>query len=266
MSYENLFRLDKRVVVLIGGSGLIGRELARSLPEYGARVVVGARDVEKFNKFIESVEFSRGCERPVCYQVDISDEFSISGFLKKIVEEFGEIDVLINNAWPRTEDWGAGFEDVAAQSLYKNLCDHAGGFFLSCQKSVEHMNQEKGGVILNIGSIYGTVGPHFPIYDNTDMTCPAAYSLIKGGIHTFSKYLATYLAPRNIRVNCLSPGGIADSSRQDPVFVDNYKKNTPLGRMGAPDDLVGPVIFLISDASKYITGEILHVDGGWTAW
>ncbi|HDH53711.1 MAG TPA: SDR family oxidoreductase, partial [Nitrospirae bacterium] len=185
---------------------------------------------------------------------------------EKTVNDFGKIDILINNAWPRTDDWGARFEKIKADSLYKNLCDHAGGYFLCCQHAANYMKKQKEGVILNMGSIYGVVGPHFPIYENTDMTCPAAYSLIKGGIHTFTKYLATYLAPYNVRVNCMAPGGIADNTRQESDFVEKYNKNTPLGRMGKPEDLIGPTIFLISDASRYVTGEVLVVDGGWTAW
>lgn len=266
MGYKNIFRLDGKVVVLLGGSGLIGRELVRSLPEFGARVVVGGRDAGRFDDFMETVDLPKECFSPVFFEIDLAEELSIARFYASVAERFGVLHALINNAWPKSRDWGGKFESVSAQSLYQNLCAHAGGFFLSCQKAIEYMNPEQGGVVLNIGSIYGTVGPHFPIYENTGMICPAPYSLIKGGIHAFSRYLATYLAPRNIRVNCLSPGGIAESEIQSPVFVANYSKNTPMQRLGSPEDLVGPVIFLISEASKYMTGEIVHVDGGWTAW
>jgi NAD(P)-dependent dehydrogenase (short-subunit alcohol dehydrogenase family) len=266
MNTENLFSLDDKVVVLTGGSGLIGKEVAFGLSRFGAKLVVGVRDVNNFEIQLESIQLPDKCHLPVCYELDISNESSIIEFFQNTVDNFGRLDVLINNAWPKTNDLGLPFEEVKAESLYKNLCAHAGGYFLCCQHGAHYMKKQQAGVILNMGSIYGVVGPHFPIYENTDMTSPAAYALIKGGVHTFTKYLATYLAPFNIRVNCIAPGGILNSVRQAPAFVDNYKSKTPLGRMGEPEDIVGPTIFLISEASRYVTGEILMVDGGWTAW
>lgn len=263
---NSLFRLDGKVIVLTGGTGKIGKEAVRQLPMLGAQIVVGVRDIDKFNDQIDTIDLPEDCLKPACYKLDISDESSVQLFFQGVVKDFGRIDVLVNNAGPKTEDWLTQFEDVRPTSLYKNLCDHAGGYFLCCQRAALYMKKQGKGVVLNIGSIYGDVGPHFPIYENTNMTCPAAYSLIKGGIHTFTKYLATYLAPFNIRVNCLAPGGISNDVCQEPDFVERYKKNTPLGRMGNPEDLVGPIIFLISDASCYVTGEVLLVDGGWTAW
>ncbi|MEE9118712.1 MAG: SDR family oxidoreductase [Calditrichia bacterium] len=263
---NTLFRLDNRVVILTGGSGLIGSEAVRQLPMLGAQVVVGVRNTDKFNDQVKSISLPEDCPKPVCYKLDISDSSSVQSFFRETINNFKRVDVLINNAFPRTDDWLTPFEDVKPTSLYKNLCDHAGGYFLCCQEAAHYMKKQKKGVMLNIGSIYGNVGPHFPIYENTGMTLSSAYSLIKGGIHTFTKYLATYLAPHNIRVNCLSPGGILDNTHQDPEFIKNYIKNTPLGRMAKPDDIIGPMIFLISDASKYVTGEVLMVDGGWTAW
>ncbi|MCP4264271.1 MAG: SDR family oxidoreductase [Candidatus Brocadiaceae bacterium] len=265
-SPDKLFRLDNRVVILTGGSGLIGSEAVRQLPMFGARVVVGVRDTDRFKDQLKDISLPEGCSLPVCYKLDISDHESVQSFFSKVASDFSKIDVLINNAFPRTKDWSALFEDVRPSSLYKNICDHAGGYFLCCQEAAFYMKKHNKGVILNVGSIYGNVGPHFSIYENTDMTSSSAYSLIKGGIHTFTKYLATYLAPHNIRVNCMSPGGIRDNGSQHPEFIKNYTKNTPLGRMAEPDDIIGPTIFLISDASKYVTGEVLMVDGGWTAW
>lgn len=127
------------------------------------------------------------------------------------------------------------------------------------------MKNFNGGVILNLGSIYGHIGPRFSIYEGTEMNSAPVYPLIKGGIHTFTKYLASYLGSYNIRVNCIAPGGVKDESTQNQIFIQNYEKITPLKRMGCPDDIIGPVLFLCSDASSYVTGVILFVDGGWTA-
>lgn len=263
---EKLFRLDGKVVVLTGGSGLIGSEAVRQLPTLGAQLVIGVRDTGRFDDMLNSLSLPEGSPVPVCYKLDISDDASIQSFFRQANDNFKRVDILINNAFPRTGDWSNKFEDIKAESLYKNLSDHAGGYFLCCQEASIYMKKQKSGVILNIGSIYGDVGPHFPIYEETDMTSSAVYSLIKGGIHTFTKYLANYLAPNNIRVNCLSPGGVCDKTNQHPEFIKNYAKNTPMGRMAEPDDIIGPMIFLISNASKYVTGTVLMVDGGWTAW
>ena len=265
-SPDTLFRLDGKVVVLTGGSGLIGLEVVRQLPLFGAQIVVGVRDTGRFDDMLNSLSLPEGNPFPVCYELDISNDSSVQSFFRQVNDTFNKVDVLINNAFPRTEDWSDKFEDVKPGSLYKNLSDHAGGYFLCCQKAALYMKKQKSGVILNLGSIYGEIGPRFPIYENTDMTSAAAYSLIKGGIHTFTKYLATYLALHNIRVNCLSPGGVCDRAYQHPEFIKNYEKNTPMGRMAEPDDIIGPMIFLISDASRYVTGTVLRVDGGWTAW
>ena len=125
------------------------------------------------------------------------------------------------------------------------------------------MKNQEFGSIVNISSIYGTVGPDFTIYEGTNMTMPAAYSAIKGGVINFTRYLASYLGPQNIRVNTISPGGIFDN--QPANFVDNYNKKVPLRRMGLPNDITPSVIFLLSDESSYITGQNIIIDGGWTA-
>lgn len=126
------------------------------------------------------------------------------------------------------------------------------------------MKRLGGGSIINIGSTYGVVAPDFSIYEGTQMTMPAAYSAIKGGLITFTKYLAAYYGKDKVRANVVSPGGIFD--HQPKSFVEKYSKRVPLGRMGEPSDVAGAVVFLASDASKYVTGHNLMVDGGWTAW
>jgi NAD(P)-dependent dehydrogenase (short-subunit alcohol dehydrogenase family) len=132
-----------------------------------------------------------------------------------------------------------------------------------CQQIIPVMKQNNSGSIVNISSIYGTVGPDFDVYSGTNLTMPAAYSAIKGGVVNFSRYLASYYGRDNIRVNCVSPGGIFD--HQPAIFVNNYERKVPLGRMGTPADISPAVSFLLSDESSYITGHNLMVDGGWTA-
>ncbi len=260
------FSLAGKVVVLTGGSGLLGMAAVRHLPRYGARLVVGVRNVGRFEEKLREIRYPQETFRPACFPVDLGEPATVKSFFQRVKEEFQRLDVLINNSFPRTDDWLVKFEEVEAKSLYKNLCDHAGGYFLCCQEAAKVMMAQKAGVILNMGSIYGEVGPHFSIYEGTEMTCPGAYPLIKGGVHTFTRYLAAYLGPYGIRVNCLSPGGIKDESHHPQRFMTNYSRQTPLGRMADPEDLVGPLIFLISEASRYVTGQVLFADGGWTSW
>ena len=259
-----MFELTGKRVVLTGGTGLIGRELLRSLPALGARLMVGTRRVRQAETRLSEFDYGNDAPKPLFGRLDLADANSIRQFFQYTQEHLDGLDVLINNAWPRTEDWQSPMEMVTAESLYQNLCDHAGGYFLCCQEAAVMMKGSGGGAILNMGSIYGEVAPNFSVYEGTGMTTAAAYPLIKGGIHTLTKYLASYLAADGIRVNCVSPGGIEDRSHQHPQFVKNYERLTPLGRMGRPDDIVGPVVFMISDAARYVTGQILFVDGGWT--
>ena len=191
-------------------------------------------------------------------------EEEVNNLIGFAVEKFSKIDVFINCSWPKTDDWLENVEQVSYESIKKNLADHLGGYFLCTQKMALQMKKQNKGSIINFSSIYGLVGPNFSIYDGTEMTCPPAYPLIKGGIVTMTKYFASYFAKYNIRVNCISPGGIFN--HQNPKFVQKYAQLTPLGRMGQPNELVGVSLLLSSDASSYMTGECILADGGWTAW
>lgn len=261
-----MFRLDGKVLVLTGASGLIGSALLPALRDAGAQVVAGSRDAAKAKSRISSLPPApKGSPAPEYLDLDISKPASVKSFFKKVESRFGKLDVLINNAFPRTKDWNAKFEDTEVESLFENLLSHGGGYYFCCQEAAKMMMRQKSGCILNFGSIYGEFAPRFRIYEGTKMNSAPAYPLIKGGVHTLTRYLASYLGPHGIRVNCVAPGGIRDDSAQDPIFIKNYCDLTPMGRMGAPGDVVGPVLFLCSKAADYVTGQVLFVDGGWTA-
>jgi len=242
--------LENKIVIVTGGSGLLGKEMIRDINGKGG-IAINA-DI--------NIDDVTGNEQFKC---DITKRDSIVDVIEKIVERYGRIDGLVNNAYPRTDDWGKIFEDIPSDSWRKNVDMQMNTVFDFCQVVLDQMKKQQSGSIVNIASIYGVVGNDLTIYEGTKITTAAAYSAIKGGIINFSRYLASYYGRQNIRVNCVSPGGIFD--KQDPVFVNNYEKKVPMNRMGTPEDIAPPVSFLLSDEARYITGQNLIVDGGWTA-
>ena len=246
-----MINLSGKIIVITGGSGLLGKSFVAACRGAGA-VCINA-DISSSDN-INALEIN----------IDISNESSVEGAVRKIVQQFGRIDGWVNNAYPRTCDWACRPEDLSAESWKKNIDMHLNGYYLCCAHAIKAMSrQEDGGVILNIASIYGIVAPDFTVYSGTEMTSPIAYAAIKGGIIQLSRYLAAYYGPQLIRVNCLSPGGIGDG--QNNIFVENYNKKVPMRRMGTPDDLTGGLVYLLSDSSRYVTGQNLVIDGGWTA-
>ncbi len=254
---KNIFDLTEKIAVVTGGAGLIGKAIACALSEFGATVYVADLDI-KAAKAVSN-------ERPgklVPIALDITKTTSIRSCLKKIVSDTGRIDIWVNSAYPRTKDWGAKFEQIKPESWRKNIDSHLNGYCFCCQAVAEQMKKQKNGTIINMASVYGVRGPDFSIYQNTNMTMPAAYSVIKGGIVNFTRYLASYYGKHGIRINAVSPGGVLDG--QPKTFIKQYSMKTPLGRMAQPEDIVGAVLYLASSASSYVTGQNLIVDGGFT--
>jgi NAD(P)-dependent dehydrogenase (short-subunit alcohol dehydrogenase family) len=242
-------RLNGKVIIVTGGNGLIGKSLIENVNSENA-ICINA-DLHNTNDDLSNVN------------CDVTNEKSIENTINLVLQKYGKIDGLVNNAYPRTSDWGEKFENIKTSSWKSNIDMQLNSIFLFSQKILPHMVNRKLGSIINIGSIYGVVGPDFNVYDNTNLTMPAAYSAIKGGIINFSRYLSSYYGKHNIRVNCISPGGIFND--QPSEFVKNYKNRVPMKRMGSPEDISPAVSFLLSDESSYITGQNLIIDGGWTA-
>lgn len=241
--------LKDKIIIVTGGSGLIGKELVADIKRKGGISINADIGVETNLK-----------NRTI--QMDITNDQSIQTCTDLIVEEFGRIDGLVNSAYARTKDWGTKFEDIDPESWRTNINMQLNSYFICCQKVLKIMALQKYGAIVNIASIYGVVGNDFTLYEEYGGTSPAAYSAIKGGLINFTRYLASYYGRKGIRVNCVSPGGIFDN--QHPSFVSRYEAKVPMGRLGNPDDIAPAVSFLISDEAKYITGQNLIVDGGWT--
>jgi NAD(P)-dependent dehydrogenase (short-subunit alcohol dehydrogenase family) len=257
ISYKKIFDCSGKVAVVTGGAGLLGSEIVRGLSTFGARVVVADSEINKARDVASSVNAT-------AMPFNITQPKVVRSTLKKIRHQMGSLDILVNCAYPRTRDWQAVCEKVRPESWDRSVQAHLGGYFFSSQAAAELMGGQGRGVIINFASIYGMVAPDFRLYTGTNMTMPVAYSAIKGGIIAFTKYLATYYASKGVRANVISPGGIA--AHQGTRLMKRYANKTPLGRMAFPREVVGAAVFLASDASSYITGTNLIVDGGWTAW
>jgi NAD(P)-dependent dehydrogenase (short-subunit alcohol dehydrogenase family) len=242
--------LNGKIIIVTGGNGLLGREIVNKIKSAGA--------------FCINIDINHETSSDLStIKCDITDELQVKHSIEKVIDKYSVIDGLVNNAYPRTPDWGLKFEDIPYTSWQKNVDYQLNSYFFISQQVTSHMEKAEFGSIINIASIYGVVGPNFDIYEGTSMTMPAAYSAIKGGILSFTKYLASYFGSKNIRVNAISPGGIIDG--QDSSFIKKYSDMVPLRRMGNPDDISPAVLFLLSNDSKYITGQNIIIDGGWTA-
>lgn len=251
--------LKNKTVIIVGGFGLIGKEVSKGFIDNGSNVII-ADKLQNKDFIIELDSFNKG--KATYFSFDISDEKDVEKLIKATVKKNKKIDVFVNCSWPRTKDWVTDVEKTSFNSVKKNLLNHLGGYYNCTQKMAVQMRKQKNGSIINFSSIYGLVAPTFSIYEGTKMTSPSAYPLIKGGINAMVRYFASYYGKYNVRVNCVTPGGVYRN--EDPEFVKKYAALVPLGRMANAEDIVMPVLFLASSGSRYVTGHNLVVDGGWT--
>lgn len=254
------FSLEGKKAVVTGGAGLIGKELVKGLAELGATTILAEIDQDRGRTAAGALK--AGNLDVIYRRLDVAKKKSVSNLIDSIDKKYGRIDIWVNAAYPKTRDWGVKFNDVRNASWRKNIDMHLSGYFICCKEIAEYMRKQRSGSIINIASTYGIVGPEFSIYENTKMTMPAAYSAIKGGIINFTRFLASYYGKYNVRVNCVSPGGVYE--RQPKVFVRKYVAKTPLKRMAKTTDISAGVVYLASDAAEYVTGHNLVIDGGWT--
>ncbi|MCK4965401.1 SDR family oxidoreductase [bacterium] len=263
--YLKNFSLSGKVAFVAGGTGLIGTEISKALASSGADTVI--MDINKrAGKRLEKEIINSGYNASFEY-FDVTDLDNIEKNINRLIKKYKSIGVLVNATYPYTKDWGNPVEKVSVASWRKNIDMHLNSYaWISRCAALAMQKMKIRGSIINLGSIYGVQGNDFTVYDGTDIISPLAYSAIKGGIINFTRYLASYFGRNGIRVNNLCPGGIYDNQNKLFVkrFVKNYEHKVPLKRMGKPEDVASVALFLASDASSYITGATIMVDGGWT--
>jgi NAD(P)-dependent dehydrogenase (short-subunit alcohol dehydrogenase family) len=274
----DLFRLNGKVALVTGGAGLLGRRYCEALLEAGARVAIG--DVASDAASALALELDR--DRALGVGLDVADEDSVQQSIDAIVARFGRLDVLVNNAALTVRggsetlspsDYFAPFEHYKRAVWERAVAVNLTGMLLCAQAAGRQMLQQApaGGVMVNIASTYGVVAPDQRLYEgvkspyaDVGFNTPVSYAVTKSAVLGLTRYLATYWAGRNIRVNALTPHGVFDN--HDDAFVRNFVYRSPLGRMARNDEYRGALLFLVSEASSYMTGANLIVDGGWSVW
>ena len=270
MIMHDMFSLKDKVAVVTGALGLLGRNHCIALCEAGASVVVADMHEQKCTDFA-----TKYLENSIGVYLDVTRKESILELMNIVLQKYGRIDILVNNAAindmfedPKAATDQSKFENYPLELWQQSIDVNLTGVFLCSQVIGPQMVEQKNGSIINIASTYGVTAPDQSIYidqqGSQSFFKPPAYSVTKGGVIILTKYLAAYWGTTGVRVNTLTPGGIKNA--QNDFFIKNYSSKTPLGRMAEPTDYQGAIVFLASDASAYMTGANLIVDGGWTCW
>jgi 2-deoxy-D-gluconate 3-dehydrogenase len=275
MSIRKKFDLSKKVALVTGGAGLLGEQFCHTLTQAGASVVIADLNIVRAEKL--ALELIDNSGKAVAFETDITSKLSVENMVSRTIKKFGRLDILVNSAAidPKFDrdalsggsDSKSAFEDFSLDSWQHALDVNLTGMFLCCQAVVGQMLKQGSGVIINLSSIYAIGGPDQRIYqtgEESGQYKPVYYSVTKAGVIGLTKYLAAYYRGKNLRVNALTPGGVYN--RHEKSFVEAYSDRTIIGRMAEIDEMNGALLFLASDASSYMTGTNLVIDGGWTAW
>ena len=269
---SKLFDIKNRNIVITGSSGLLGSQYANILSASGANVILVDLDSIK-NKKLERSLRKKYRTKARSYITDISNLQEVKKLAKNVLRDFKKIDGLVNNAAftskaakEESDNPYGSLENFPMKIWQKSIDINLTGVFFCSQAFGKIMTKQGKGVIVNIASNYGLVGADQRIYGKSGLNLPISYAATKGAVVNMTRYLAAYWSGKNIRVNTLSPGGVLDVTYQDKKFIKKYSEKTILGRMAKKNEYNGAMLFLISDASSYMTGANLIIDGGWTAW
>jgi NAD(P)-dependent dehydrogenase (short-subunit alcohol dehydrogenase family) len=272
-AYLKKYDLTGRVAVITGGAGLLGKGYCRTLAAAGAHIVIADIEGEAATSLAQEITREGGVEA-LGFPADVANPDSVKEMIAQTLDRFGRVDILVNNAAldPKFDAEHVGqhtncFEDFPFDAWQEALAVNVTGMFLCAQAVSRPMMEAKRGVIVNVSSTYGLVGPDQRLYQREGEPAhykPVTYSVAKAAVLGLTRYLATYFANTGIRVNTLTPGGVF--AGHDEEFVRRYSARTVLGRMAEPGEMSSALLFLVSDASSYMSGANLVVDGGWTAW
>lgn len=262
-SLKSLFDLSGRTVVITGGAGWLGSCLTEAAAELGATTYIASRNAEKRNQVLKQISVEVAGAKVFGIDLDISDKDSALKAFAEIAERSGGVDVLINNAYSGKR---SSIEDVTDEDWQATLDTGLTGYLRCTQAALPYLKNSRHANIINIASMYGMVAPYPDLYEGNDFLNPPAYGAAKAAVIQLTRYSAVHLARYGVRVNCISPGPFPSPGvQQDEVFIERLKSKAPLGRTGQPFELKGALAFLASDASSYVTGQNIVVDGGWTA-
>ena len=260
-----MYDLSDKVVLLTGAAGLLGNQYATALSAAGANVILADVNYTQCKK-MEGELKRKNNVKPFAVKMDISNKKSIDKTVEKVMNKFSKIDVLVNNAvFPETKkERSIKFGRFPLELWNKIFAVNVTGVFLCNQKIGSIMVEQKNGSIINISSMYGIVAADQRIYGNSGLNSTAAYAVTKSAMFNFTRYLASYWRNTGVRINTLTLGGVENN--QDPKFIKKYSEKTMIGRMAKKSEYSSALIFLASDASSYMTGANMVIDGGWTAW
>jgi len=262
-SIFELLSLKGRTALVTGGAGYLGTAMCETLAELGSNVAIASRDAVKCQQRAEELGQRFPGVRFLPLGMNVMESESIRTGLDRIHADLGPLDILVNNAWSGNKNT---WESITEADWMYDIDMSLNSVFRVTKAAFEDLKARKG-VILNITSMYGHVAPDYRIYDGKLFANPPSYGAAKAGVIQFTKYLASFLSPHGIRVNALSPGAYPhEATQQHKEFMAHLSAKNPLGRIGYPDDLKGAVALLCSDASAYMTGQNICVDGGWAAW
>jgi NAD(P)-dependent dehydrogenase (short-subunit alcohol dehydrogenase family) len=263
-SIYDLLSLKNKTALVTGGAGYLGSEISYTLAELGANIIIASRDQKKCER--KCVEISKNVKSPVktlALELDLLNRRSMVECFEKIHKHFKAVDILVNNAWSGNKNT---WESIGDKDWNYDIEMSLNSVFRITKIAFQDLKKTKG-VILNIASMYGHIGPDYRIYDGKQFANPPSYGAAKAGVIQFTRYLASFLSPYKIRVNAISPGAFPHKETQKHKgFLKRLGSKNPMNRIGYPHELKGAVALLCSDAGSYITGQNICVDGGWTIW
>jgi NAD(P)-dependent dehydrogenase (short-subunit alcohol dehydrogenase family) len=261
---KDLFSMKGKTALVTGGAGLLGRQIAEALAEQGAHVVIASRDIDKCQATCDEIRECFPETETKALQLDLIDKQSIAACIDDAAAWNGGIDILVVCAWSgQKNDW----DSINDKDWDYDIEVCLNGVYRLIKKATDELKKSQG-VVLTIGSMYGHVAPDYRLYENVPQANPPSYGAAKAGVIQLTRYLASFLAPYDIRINCISPGPFPfpETISEYPEFAERLCARNPMGRLGLAHEIKGAAVLLCSDASSYMTGQNICIDGGWTVW